>query len=246
MAYLPDAFEPGPRGAHDRVPAPITLESLPKRSPADPTVMSAVRYLLYRHEMETGTTDLPQTIAVVSDASGTGVTTVSHALSEVLASERSSTVLWIDATETHGPLPTGTTTLRTAPWGATDAPGARHWAGRPPAVGAAPISSLARGRLSMRNLGAVSSQPALDDLFKDLSTEFRHIVLDTPPILSKGDSIGFLRHADAYILVARHGSTAIKQIEAASNDLRTIPSMGAILNDYRTRSPKFIRRFFSE
>lgn len=98
----------------------------------------------------------------------------------------------------------------------------------------------------MRNLGAVSSQPALDDLFKDLSTEFRHIVLDTPPILSKGDSIGFLRHADAYILVARHGSTAIKQIEAASNDLRTIPSMGAILNDYRTRSPKFVRRFFSE
>ena len=246
MADPAEIFELDKGGAYDRDAAPITLESLPTRSPADPTVMNAVRYLLYRHEMETGTTDLPQNIAVVSDAAGTGVTTVALALSEVLASERSSTVLWMDATETHVPVPNNLAALPTPPSGATVASSARQWTERSPDVGAAPNSSFARGRLAVRNLGAVSSQPALDGLFKDLSTEFRHIVLDTPPILSKGDSIGFLRHADAYILVARHGSTAIKQIEAASKDLRAIPSMGAILNDHRTRSPKFVRRFFSE
>ena len=54
----------------------------------------------------------------------------------------------------------------------------------------------------------------LDDVLNGLAGEYRHIIFDTPPLLSRIDSIGFLRHAEAYILVTKQGSTTLNQIRA--------------------------------
>jgi Mrp family chromosome partitioning ATPase len=212
-------------------------------SPAEFTVMNAVRYLLDRYELSSGSADLPQRIAVVSASAGEGVTTVSLALAEILASQYGNTVCWIDVGGTEP------ATNRRSQRAVSEQPAATPIAGRDVALDKgfpAPMPSVAQGGLSTINLRSVPGRHDLDVLTKELAAEYRHLVFDVPPILSKAGSIGFLRNADAFLLVARQGSTSLKQTRALAEALQTIPSLGAILNDHRTRTPRFIRRFFSD
>ena len=212
-------------------------------SPAEIIVMNAVRYLLDRYELSSGSEDLPQRIAVVSASAGEGVTTVSLALAEVLASHRQNTVCWIDAGGAE-PAPTR-----------RSLPAFMNHRAAPTSVGRAvrfdeslrpPSLSVAKGELSTVSLRSVPGRPDVDVLMKDLAADDRHLVFDVPPLLSDAGSIGVLRNADAYLLVARQGSITTKQARALAEALETIPSLGAILNDYRTRTPRFIQRFFSD
>jgi Mrp family chromosome partitioning ATPase len=212
-------------------------------SPAEITVMNAVRYLLDRFELSSGSADLPQRIAVVSASAGEGVTTVSVALAEVLASHRENTVCWIDVGGTEP------ASIRQSLPAVVKRPAASTSVGREVTLNESlrpPSLSIAKGGLSTVSLRSVPGRPDLDILTKELAAEYRHLVFDVPPILSGTGSIGFLRNADAYLLVARQGSTSTKQARALAEELETIPSIGAILNDYRTRTPRFIQRFFSD
>jgi Mrp family chromosome partitioning ATPase len=172
---------------------------------------------------------------------------VSQALAHVLASERGNEVCWIDVGETGPPaaalgrgsigeLPGITTTLRDVQSDTAlvkpDSSSIRLVpAGTPP-----PEKPGGRPR----------GGPDLDNLINGLAAEYRHIIFDTPPLLSRVDSIGFLRHAEAYLLVTRQGSTTLNQVRTIADELGPIPSLGAILNDHRTRTPRFVRRFFRE
>jgi Mrp family chromosome partitioning ATPase len=203
-------------------------------------VVRAIRYLLYRHELTSGTAGLPQMIAVVSASKGEGVTTVSQALAHVLAANRGTRVCWINVGSSE-PLPSTfdrqpaalpgiRTTLREVP--------SHSELGKPDPPG---ILAVPRGEV--RHL---SGSATLDGLLDGLAAEYRHVIFDTPPLLSRIDSIGFLRHAEAYILVSKQGSTTTKQIRTVSEELLPIPSLGAILNGYRTRTPGFVQRFFRD
>jgi Mrp family chromosome partitioning ATPase len=86
------------------------------------------------------------------------------------------------------------------------------------------------------------ARPELDAFVDRLANGYRHIVFDTPPLLSRPDSIGLLRRADAYILVARHGTSSLNDIRRISDEMRSIPSLGAVLNAQRIRTPRFLRR----
>jgi Mrp family chromosome partitioning ATPase len=210
-------------------------------------VVRAIRYLLYRYELTSGSTHLPQMIAVVSASAGEGVTTVSRSLAHVLAAERGTRVCWIDVggSEALPPslgrgnlaeLPGVGTTLREVPSGRAVAKP------DPSGIRLVPAGEAPRGQPSGPARGAAE----LDDLLNSLAAEYRHVIFDTPPLLSRVDSIGFLRHAEAYILVTKQGSTTLKQIRTISEELQPIPSLGAILNVHRTRTPRFVRRFFRE
>lgn len=226
--------------------APIAVVSSNTRtaySPAEVTVMNAVRYLLDRYELSSGSADLPQRIAVVSASAGEGVTTVSLALAEILAAQHGTDACWIDVGGTEpAPPPRPRPALVERP---LESPSVRrdmvsNDTSRPPTP---PVD---RGGLSTINLHSVPGRPDLDVLTKELAADYRYLVFDVPPILSEAGSIGFLRNADAFILVARQGSTSTKHARALAEALQTIPSLGAILNDYRTRTPRFVQRFFSD
>jgi len=210
-------------------------------------VVRAIRYLLYRYELTSGTTHLPQMIAVVSASKGEGVTTVSQSLAHVLAAERGTQVCWIDVGGSDSLPPAlgrgnpaeppgiGTTLREISSNRAIDTPD-------PSGIHLVPASDARQGQSGGPSRGAAE----FDDLLNSLAAEYRHVIFDTPPLLSRVDSIGFLRHADAYILVSKHGSTTLKQIRTISEELRPIPSLGAVLNGHRTRTPRFVRRFFRE
>jgi Mrp family chromosome partitioning ATPase len=212
-------------------------------SPAELTVMNAVRYLLDRYLLSSGAAELPQRIAVVSAAAGEGVTTVSTALAELLASQYGNSVCWIDvstAEPASASRPAPTVVERSTVSPAFSLELAIDQTVRPATL---PVTS---GGLSTVDLRSVSRRVDLDMLTKELAADYRNLVFDVPPLFSAVGSIGLLRNADAYLLVARQGSTSLKQARAMAEALDTIPSLGAILNDFRTRTPRFVRRFFAD
>ena len=211
-----------------------------------PQVDRAVRYLLDRWEMSSDQ-PLPKTIAVVSAISGEGVTTVAHSLAELLSIETSDGVCWIDLSrsslldmrETRAashellditPIRQEVDTKNMAPVNSEDPT----------------IRLLAEKGTSVEYRPTLPGRPALFDLLGTLANECGHIVLDTPPMLSESDCLGLIRQADAYVLVTRQGSTTMNQVRTLTDELRTIPLLGAVLNDYRTRTPRFIRRLLWE
>ena len=215
----------------------------PQDSPAHSDVMRAIRYLLYRYELSTGSSHLPQTIAVVSATSGEGATTVSRSLAEVLASERGSKVCWIgfDGGELRLLRPTPPD-LSGIPSIVSEAPS------NTPMVEPADSSSvrLFSANRHVAEIGRSFGRSEFADMLSELNNDYRYIVFDAPPLLSRTDSIGLLQHADAYLLVTRQGSTTLNQVRTIADELSTIPSLGAVLNNYRSRTPRFLRRFFSE
>lgn len=225
--------------------AVLTSSSDPAHSAPQPEVMAALRYLIYSHELSTGSTQLPQMIAVVGASPGEGVTTVSRSLAEVLASERQSQVCWVDLgasdraelTKVRRPPAISRVDDDLDATDSSDATGV-HSSTPVPREADDVVESIRRGEPLPR--------PSLDELVDDLARDYRHVVFDTPPLLSRTDAIGFIRRADAYILVVRQGATSLAEVRRMREELRAIPSLGAVLNDRRRRTPKFVRRFVAE
>ena len=77
----------------------------------------------------------------------------------------------------------------------------------------------------------------LDQLVDDLRQQFRHVVLDLPPVLVGSEGVTAMRLADAHVLVVRHGVTSIKQLRAAHELIGHTESLGVVLNQVRTYTP---------
>lgn len=225
--------------------APMTLEDNPASRIGHGKVCGAVRYVLNRYELR-GDQPLPQSIAVVSALRGEGVTTLSRALAEVLAVDFAGRVCWIDLTWTAAPR----RRRNEAPAVAT--PGIYEVL-----TGAAELEKviidgghpnlwmLGGGDVSAEHRSAMARWHELERLFDHLRAEFDFLVLDTSPVLADPDALAVMRHADAQILVARHAAVSAGQIRSVTSDLNSVPMLGAVLNEYRTHTPRMIRRFFA-
>jgi len=217
------------------------------RAAEHPAVVTALRYLLNRYELATNM-PAPQIIAVVSATGGEGVTTVSRSLAGLLSTETRSNVCWVDLGELDSTgMPTAIGGQREESRHDLEEPKSLHVGS---AHGATPGASVYQHRsnthLDSASLYAAYDRPEFASALRDLSSRYRHVIFDTPPLLSEPDSLGFMRHADAYIVVCRHGRTTKNQVKRLNQELSTIPSLGAILNGYRTRTPRLIRQLFSE
>ena len=225
--------------------AVVTATPETTHPPAHPRVMSAVRYLLNRHELSTGT-PIPQMIAVVSALRGEGVTTVSRSLAEVLSSDNSSKICWIDLGALY---PSSRHDQRANAARLRDpndsAPNAKHLE-RHRAAPELPVRLVPTDREEISEQRVDVGPPEVENVLEHLAAEYSHVVFDTPPLLADRDALGFLRHADAYILVTQQGSTTRNQVKQVADELRSIPSLGAILNKHRTQTPRAVRRYFSE
>lgn len=237
-------FKVDPETVHPDDVAVVSPPDDGVRAIPQPEVMAALRYLIYRHELSTGVAQIPQMIAVVGASRGEGVTTVSRSLAEVLALERRSEVCWVDLgqPDLDGPSEERGRTEISRVGDSSETPRPPESNLRAPLVPAWPHTN---GVGEVVRPGPFWDRD-LDDWVDDLARRYRHVVFDTPPLLSQADSIGFLRRADAYILVVRQGATSLKQVQRMSEELRSLPSLGAVLNRYRTRTPSSLRRLIAE
>jgi protein-tyrosine kinase len=211
------------------------------------TAERAVRSVVDRHELITRQ-PLPRSIAVVGAMPGDGVSTVAQALVSVVAADFGARVCLIDLNATEVGEEAGAE--------APDTMGTMSQDLRDVLSGDLPIELFLRSTdqpgVVMLSIGDLFPQPVhgiarsveFEELFKRILSDLDYIVFDTPPLRSDNESLALLRHADAYLLVARHGRTTIGDVRDLTSQLASVPCIGAILNDAHTRTPRYIRRLF--
>lgn len=89
------------------------------------------------------------------------------------------------------------------------------------------------GGRSIKNSAEALASPRMTGLVHELKHRYpaRLVVFDLPPLLSRADSVGFVPHLDALLLVVEEGRTASAEIEQAMDVLKgTVPILGGILN----------------
>jgi Mrp family chromosome partitioning ATPase len=193
------------------------------------------RFLLGEHE------DFPHRLAVTSALHGEGVTTVSRTLAAVAAHDFDVDVCWVDLSwpttrwvNDRKPRPglvdvvTGGATLDEA-LQVTDDPR---------------VTMLGSGTVPQQQRDALSRSSVVGAILDQLSERFSTVIMDTPPVLGGSLGLGQLKYAESYLLVVRQGVTAAPQIRAATDELRTIPALGVVLNHYHSSIPKRLVHFF--
>jgi capsular exopolysaccharide synthesis family protein len=76
------------------------------------------------------------------------------------------------------------------------------------------------------------SNGAFEELLKELRKRFRHVIVDTPPILPASEALLMARSADAAILCMRRDYTRIDQVQEAHQRMTAagVKTAGAVLN----------------
>lgn len=178
----------------------------------------------------------PSSIAVTSFLRGEGVTTVSLALAAA-ASQRGRTLL-VDANIARPVLPTDGD--HRGLWGIVEDGMAVEDAAI--VTDHAGLSILPVGRdvaLEQR----VELDPSLaTQLVEVLSLHYDTIVVDAPSLQEPSAAVAVAAACDASLVVVRHRVTDIEQVQAAADALVDTEFIGVVLNDSRSRTPRWIRR----
>lgn len=91
---------------------------------------------------------------------------------------------------------------------------------------------ITRGK-SPSNPSELLSSQKFKNLLEELSTQFKYILIDTPPALAVTDGIIISQYAGINLLIVRHAQTQIKELEIAQNKFEqaNVKLNGVILND---------------
>jgi Mrp family chromosome partitioning ATPase len=206
-------------------------------------LVESLRYLVGRFQLGENV-ELRSRLAVVSALHGEGVTTISRTLAAVIANDLDVRVCWVDlswavqrsqqAPELQGhdgiyEILTGRMELEEA---------LQHTDDRRLVI-------LRAGRIPDPQRPELARSPLLAVLLDDLEKQFDCVVFDMPPILAGSAGLNLVRHTDSYLLVVRHGVTTTQQVRAAADELRSVPSIGVVLNRYNSRVPNWLAHFFA-
>lgn len=84
-------------------------------------------------------------------------------------------------------------------------------------------------------LQSATAKQVLDDLEEKYQPDL--MIFDTAPVLASDDTMGFLEHVDAALLVAAAEMTSIKEIDVAESEISEVTQvMGIVLNKCRYTS----------
>lgn len=94
------------------------------------------------------------------------------------------------------------------------------------------LSIISRGK-SPANPSELLSTQKFADMLKHLSSQFDHILIDTPPVLAVTDGIIISQYAGVNLVVARYAKTQMKELELTVNRFEQagVKVNGFILND---------------
>lgn len=237
---------PAPPAHRDEGGGDDVLDADASVEPLVAEVDQAVRSLIDRHEMASGTR-VSQAIAVVAARTGDGVSTVARGLAGVLATDFGVSVCLLDlgglGTSTEAGVSSQDGTTPEGEEGLFEV--LDDWRRirsvlRPtdhPAV-----SRLPAGRVPPRERYALARRSQFELAMKRLRRDFGFVVLDTPPVVQGGNALPLLRHADAMVIVVRSGHTSAGQVRDLASEVSAIPCIGAVLNAHRSATPGVIRR----
>ncbi|MEO9347250.1 polysaccharide biosynthesis tyrosine autokinase [Acinetobacter radioresistens] len=94
------------------------------------------------------------------------------------------------------------------------------------------LSIMTRGKNPV-NPSELLSTVKFTEMLESLSSQYDHILIDTPPILAVTDGIIIAQNAGVNLLIARHAKTQMKELEITVNRFEQagIKVNGVILND---------------
>lgn len=94
------------------------------------------------------------------------------------------------------------------------------------------LSIMTRGKNPV-NPSELLSTAKFTEMLESLSSQYDHILIDTPPILAVTDGIIIAQNAGVNLLIARHAKTQMKELEITVNRFEQagIKVNGVILND---------------
>lgn len=94
------------------------------------------------------------------------------------------------------------------------------------------LSFITRGK-SPVNPSELLSTERFKDLLEQLSNQFDHIIIDTPPILAVTDGIIISQYAGVNLVIARYAKTQMKELDLVVNrfEQANVKITGIILND---------------
>jgi tyrosine-protein kinase Etk/Wzc len=228
-----------PARVDDAPVAPVTpYEEIPG------PLAEALRRIVNRHELRQDE-HLPTSISVTAALRGEGTTTVSQALSTLIAQEMGRYVCWVDCSWLAGDHPVA------APDGR---PGLIEiLADRSKVLSAfqavpdlPQLITLSPGYVEESKRNMIARSPEFDQLLDVLTAEFDHVIFDIPPVLQNANGLALVRRSDASLLVVRQRSTSIAQFEQALDATMPTPNLGVVLNRFRTSIPRRIRRLLGD
>ena len=96
------------------------------------------------------------------------------------------------------------------------------------------LDFMARGK-SPTNPSELLGSDKFTELMKELSSQYDHIIIDTPPVLAVTDAVIVSQHAGVNLVVARYAQSQMKELEIVVNRFEQVGVKvnGFILNDVR-------------
>lgn len=94
------------------------------------------------------------------------------------------------------------------------------------------LNVITRGK-SPTNPSEILSSQKFKTLLDELSTQYDHIIIDTPPVLAVTDGIIISQYAGINLLIARYSKSQMKELELSLNRFEQagVKVNGFILND---------------
>jgi succinoglycan biosynthesis transport protein ExoP len=208
-----------------------------------PSTAESLRYFLARLEMndEDG---VPRRLGLTSALSGEGVTYIARSLATIIAHdfERSVCVVdlnwWDPQWQGFEPDDTGYASL-------VDLARQSAVVGdavRPTSL--PKLSLVSAGRIGRERRHIMAESSELVTAIDEIAAHFDHVVLDLPAVLKTSAALPQARLCDSFALVVRQGVTSQFQVASALDELRSLDSVGVILNATVTRTPKRLQRLF--
>ena len=222
------------------------LRSLPSTELLDqfPTpLVESMRYLVGRLQLGEKV-EFPTRLGVVSALHGEGVTTISRTLAAVIATDLDMRVCWVDLSWPSLRSPQAVE-LQVATGIYEILTGGMELAGALLKTQDPRMMILEAGRFPDALRQPLVRSPLLATLLDDLEKMFDCVVFDMPPVLAGSAGLGLMRHVESYLLVVRHGVTTTQQVRAATDELRAVPSVGVVLNQFKSSIPKWLAHFFA-
>jgi Mrp family chromosome partitioning ATPase len=227
-----DADDEGATGLeYARVDQSPLLDQLPA------SLVESLRYLVGRFQLG-DTVQFSPRVAVVSALHGEGVTTISRTLAAILASDLDARVCCIDLSWPGQPTQRSNEASDEGIYEVVT--GKLKLAAVLQPTEDARLTFLSVGQVPDSQRQVLARSPLLGNLFDELDLKFDYMVFDMPPILAGSAGLGLVRYVNSYLLVVRHGVTTTHQMRSAVDELRSIPSVGVVLNRYKSRIPKWL------
>lgn len=236
---LPQARPEPAQGELPARRAAATHQSL-WRDLGSPELVDTVRRIYTLCGYERGQAGAGQALAVTSSVEREGKSSIARALAIAIAQDHDSDVLLLECDLVRPSL--------SSDFGLGEAPGLVE-------VLSGEVD-LAEGlhRSALPNLwilpgGGAHDSPsrllrsmAMDAVIQEARTRFSHIIVDLPAVLRSSDAAVLAQLVDGVVLVVKTGSTDQRAVQQSLQLLAGAQLHGIVLNRWRSRIPKIIRR----